>query len=139
MKSYLKKRRNLTRGITLLETVISMMLLAIAIVGIIQGFNMGYSTSLRSVEETEASLAAVQRLEEIMAMPYSQLDSNTFSPEYLTLTQLVNGTYSVSLSWSMTTTVTQSTSPEYKQINLECSWSHNGIQRYVDYVTIKSP
>ena len=139
MKQYQTKRQKLTRGITLLETLISMLLLAIAIIGIIQGFNMGYSTSLRSVEETEAQLTAVQRLEEIMAMPYSQLESNTFAPEYITVTQLVNGLENVSLSWSMTTTVTTITSPEHKQVKLECTWRHHGIQRYVDYTTIKSP
>lgn len=139
MKRHLPEQKNQPRGITLLETVISIMLLAIAVIGIIQGFNFGYSTSIRSREETEAELAAVQRLEEIMAMPYSQLDSSTFPTEYLTVTQLVNGAYEVSLSWAMTTTVVQSTSPEYKQINIYCTWRHNNIQRHVDYVTIKSP
>ena len=127
------------RGITLLEALISITILALAVIGIIQGMSMGYRFALRSRAAAEAEMRAMGRMEDIMAMPYDDLDTSTYPVEYATETQTVSGVESVQVVYAMTTTITRLTSPECKYINLSVTWGRAGIERNNTYFMIKSP
>jgi len=127
------------KGITLLEALFGIAILAIAVIGIIQGMNMGYNYALRSRAATEAQMLAVKRMEDIMALSYDRLDNATYPVEYVTQTQTIAGIPTVTLLWTMTTTVSTVTSPACKHINLSVTWRKNSIERNTTYFMIKSP
>lgn len=124
------------RGITLAESVMCTLILAISVISVIQGLTFGYGLAKKATRETLTSLRATQRIEEILLTSYDQITSARYPVEYVTSTQGIE----VTLAWAMTTTVTEVTVPtRYKLIRIHATWGEGKSQRHTSYAFIRAP
>ena len=125
------------RGITLIEAMISTVILGLCVATILQGLIFGYYTSLRATRATESLARVTKRLEEINCIPYPSVSSNTYPVEYVSST----GSASIiTLVYAMTTSVRTVLQPiEYKVITIDFTWQVRDSKRYVRYFAIRTP
>ncbi len=128
--------RGRVRGITLTESVMCTLILAISVISVIHGLTFGYGLAKKATRETLTSLRASQRLEEILLTPYDQITTARYPVEYVTTTQKTD----VALVWAMTTTVVEVTVPSrYKLVTVYCTWGEGGGRRHTSYAFVRAP
>ncbi len=132
-------------GFTLMEVVISFLIVAVTVGGIIEGYTLAARRAEWSSYSLAAQSMATKRLEQVVAAPWvpqyntDQLVSSNFPPktEYLCLptqqTNLVNCTNYTFIS-------TFSTQPLMKMVRVDCVWEFLNNTRFTNTVaTIRAP
>ncbi|MFC1882643.1 prepilin-type N-terminal cleavage/methylation domain-containing protein [Thermodesulfobacteriota bacterium] len=131
------KRKNDSQGFTLIEVLIAISIFAIGFLAVAAMQITANKSTRRAVEITEATAIASDRMERLMALPYtdSLLDPGNHPPEK-------QGNYNI--QWQVAFSeaiITGTTTIDAKTINLSVSWdrvlSGGSSQRSVDIDFIK--
>jgi len=111
------------------EVVISSMIAAVAIAGVLSGYVMSAQTAEWSSYYQAAQSLAMQRLEQTRAAKWEvqtdpqtdDLQSTNFPPEVRIL-DIPNSQTNIVYATNITTISTVSTTPPLKMIRVDCSW-----------------
>jgi len=118
-------------GFTFVETIISMLVLAILVSILYAGLIFVTGTAKRSTNETVGNMRVVKTLELISNYSYDMTSTNYFPVEYITDN---NG----DLVYAITTTMSEVSSPSvHKNITVDYTWKEGGIQRHTRYYFVK--
>ena len=117
------------KGFTLIEIVISMAILSIGLVGILSLFPVGFDSARRSIDLTQASLYAQEKLAEIKkdGFPAVEATSGTFTDT----------------NYTWTADITEEDPDEYlRKVVLTVKWNyknkvHSGV--FTTYVAKHAP
>jgi len=124
------------RGVSLVEGVVAAALLGLCAAAIISALSFSHFTALRATRMTEALARATDVLEDIAAVPYTLVTTNTYPVKYVTLT---NGS-AVTLVYAMTTTVTEVSSPLlHKRVYLDYTWRVGSSVQHKRFFALKMP
>ncbi len=130
-KEYFKRTlQNNPDGFTLVEAIVSLLVLAIMIAGLFACLSFIAGSAQRATYETEGNMRVVKTLELIEQYPYNMVTTNYFPIEHVT----DNG----ELVYAITTTIAEVTSPTiHKNITVDYTWKEGGITRHSRYYSIK--
>ena len=110
------------RGMTLIEVLISLMLLAIVSLALIQSALLAINTNVKNEMRDEAVSVAEQRLNELKNTPFASLD--LLPPE----TAITRKIRSVSCTYVPTRLITNiDTAATTKQITVYVNWTYKGV------------
>ena len=119
-------------GMTLVELIISMLIVVISVITIFTTLSFVSRSAKRSSDETAGNMHAVRVLELITDSPYDMVTTNNFPVEYLVDTE-------GELIYALTTSVYEVTSPDlHKQITIDYTWCEGKLQRHTRYHILKS-
>lgn len=119
-------------GMTLVEMIISMLIVVISVTTIFTALSFVSRTAKRSSDETVGNMQAVRVLELITDASYDMVTSNNFPVEYVTDTE-------GELVYALTTSVYEVTSPDlHKQVIVDYTWREGTLQRHTRYYILKS-
>ena len=108
------------RGMTLIEILISLTLLAIVSLALIQSSLLAINTNVKNEMRDEAVSVAEQRLNELRNTPFASLDT---LPAEAAITRNIR---SVSCTYTPTRVITPISSVT-KQITLTIEWKYKGV------------
>jgi len=130
-KLYFKRTlQNIPSGFTLVEAMVSLLVLAIMIAGLFACLSFIAGSAQRATYETEGNMRVVKALELLEQYPYNMVTTDYFPIEYVT----DNG----ELVYAITTTISEVTSPTiHKKITIDYTWKDGGITRHTRYYSIK--
>ena len=115
------------RGMTLIEVLISLMLLAIVSLALIQSALLAINTNVRNELRDEAVSVAEQRLNELRNTPFTGADlADTTSTGPVTETDITRKIRSVSCNYTPKREVKLINS-NTKQITLTVAWTYKGV------------
>jgi len=130
------KRKNNNQGFTLIEVLIAVSIFAIGFLAVAAMQITANKSTRRSVEFTEATAIASDRMERLMALPYG--DGQLLPGDYTDKQGKYDIRYQVAFSDAI---ITGTTTVDAKTINLSVSWdrvlSGGSSQRSVDIDFIK--
>ena len=116
-------------GLTLIETLVTLVVISVGVIGLLrlQSY-MAYDTSIFQ-QKNEACVLALKQIETLKSFPVVKVTGG-YTSSYdgiVSSTSTVNGT---SATYTITSTVTTFTNPNYKNINVIVSWTdrYNGSQ-----------
>ncbi len=119
-------------GITLVEMVISMLIIVASVTTIYATLGFVSRTAKRSADEAAGNMQAVRVLELITDAPYNMVTTNNFPIEY-------EVDASGELVYALTTSVQEVTSPDlHKQVTIDYTWREDTLQRHTRYYILKS-
>lgn len=120
-------RRALDRcaGVTLLEAVISMLLLAIMTIGLYSGILNGISLNYAAAQRTVAAGLCKERLEKMRAVDFAAVTDAKFTNENLTLTHL-GGAGRIPLYGTRLSTISFLSNPWRKDVAITVAWNYRG-------------
>ncbi len=130
-KRHLQKNTDhIPDGFTLVEAIISLLVLAIMIAGLFACLTFIAGSAQRATYETQGNMRVIKTLELLEQYPYNMVTTNYFPIEYVT----DNG----ELVYAITTTIVEVSSPTiHKNITIDHTWKDGGIQRHTRYYSIK--
>jgi len=130
-KIYFKRTlQNIPDGFTLVEAMVSLLVLAIMIAGLFACLTFIAGSAQRATYETQGNMRVVKTLELLEQYPYNMVTTDYFPIEYVT----DNG----ELAYAITTTIAEVTSPTiHKNITIDYTWKDGGITRHSRYYSIK--
>src|SRR5262245_44967807 len=79
-----RKSRGSHSGFTLIETVVSMPIAAVALVSLYTCFAQGFSVIGQAREDLRATQIMLKQLERIRVSPYNQLTNTVYNPQTFT-------------------------------------------------------
>ena len=130
------KKKNDSRGFTLIEVLIAISVFAIGFLAVAAMQITANKSTRRSVEFTEATAIASDRMERLMALPYT--DGQLLPGNYTDQQDKYDIRYQVAFSDAI---ITGTTTVDAKTINLSVRWdralSGGSSQRSVDLDFIK--
>lgn len=106
------------RGFTLIEALIALVILSFGLFGLMQLQTRVMAGTSVSKTQTIAANLAQQKLEELRATPYADIDGDNGEPEVIPAGE--GGTTTFTRRWS----VTEETSPTYKRVSVTTSWTN---------------
>ncbi len=119
-------------GITLVEMVISMLIIVASVTTIYATLGFVSRTAKRSADEAAGNMQAVRVLELITDAPYNMVTTNNFPIEY-------EVDASGELVYALTTSVQEVTSPDlHKRVTIDYTWREDTLQRHTRYYILKS-
>ena len=130
------------RGMTLMETLVSMMIVAIVISATINGYILSTNRADWSSQSLAAHSLALQRLEQVRAATWNisgetdidQVTSANF-PEVKSVLDLpVSGTNYVTATIS-TTITTVSANPPLRMVRVDCVWPYRNRGLFTNTIT----
>lgn len=127
-------KMKLVSGYSLVEVLITVLVVSIGIIGLIRFQTyLGYDDSLSQQRATAVTLATSQ-IETLS--DYQVLTAQTGYVDYASIASGSSTTTSGGASYTITWTVTPSTTPLYKQIDVVVSWTdRNGTAQSIRMVT----
>lgn len=124
------------RGVTLMEGVIASALLGLTIVALLGALAWAHFATLRATRMSEAMARVTSVMEDIAAVPYALVTTNTYPVQYVTQT---NGSV-VTLQYAMTTTVVETSTPlRHKRVYVDYTWRVGNTTRQQRFFAIKTP
>lgn len=124
------------RGVTLMEGVIASALLGLTIVALVSALAWAHLATLRATRMSEAVARVTSVMEDIAAVPYALVNTNTYPVQYVTQT---NGSM-VILEYTMTTTVVEVSTPLlHKRVFIDYTWRAGNSTRHQRFCAIKTP
>ena len=125
-----KKSRNISGGFTLVEAIVSLLILAIMIAVLFACLSFIAGSAQRATYETQGNMRVVKTLELLEQYPYNMVTTEYFPVECVT----DNG----NLVYAITTTIAEVTSPTiHKNIIIDYTWKDGGITRHSRYYSVK--
>jgi prepilin-type N-terminal cleavage/methylation domain-containing protein len=129
-------------GMTLMETLVSMMIVAILISGTINGYILSTNRADWSAQSLAAHSLALQRLEQVRAATWNvsgeidvdQVTSANFPEVNSVLDLPVSGTNSVTAT-IRTTITTVSANPPLKMVRVDCIWPYRNRGLFTNTIT----
>jgi type II secretory pathway pseudopilin PulG len=146
MKNGLHSRRRFG-GMTLMETLVSMMIVAIVISATINGYILSTNRAEWSSQSLAAHSLAMQRLEQTRAaiwnmsgeFPVDELTAANFPPVKAVLDIPISGTNAVTATLYTTITAV-SASPPFRMIRVDCVWPYRSRGFFTNTLaTYRSP
>jgi type IV pilus assembly protein PilV len=114
--------RAVSKGFTLIETLITLALISFGVIGIIRLQNyLAYDTSVFQ-QKNEALVLAVKQIETLRDFPVIKTTSG-YTYSYQTIASSVVSVSGKTATFTVTTTVTSFLNPTYKNIDVTVSWS----------------
>jgi len=121
-------------GFTLIEVMVSIIIMMIGLLGLLQAINVAMQHNLKNQLRDEAVRLADDRMNSLRARPFDQITSAAFPPESVPMkTRGVARSYTVSRSWSAI-----GASGVSKELAVKVSWTLKGEQFQQQIRTIKS-
>jgi prepilin-type N-terminal cleavage/methylation domain-containing protein len=140
-------RRPASRGMTLIEVTIALLISAVAIGCMVSGYVFSVNSAERSGLSLAATARAMERLEEtrsarwdILSFPVvDELVTNNFPPKVVKLD--ISGTgFGITFATNFTTIYQASAEPPLKGIRVDCIWTFRGHQVFTNRVeTVRAP
>jgi prepilin-type N-terminal cleavage/methylation domain-containing protein len=129
-------------GMTLMETLVSMLILAIVISATINGYILSTNRADWSSQSLAAQSLALQRLEQVRAATWNvsgetdvdQVTSANFPPVQSVLDLPVSGTNAV-MATIRTTITTVSANPPLKMVRVDCIWPYRNRGLFTNTIT----
>lgn len=129
-------------GMTLMETLVSMMILAIVISATINGYILSTNRADWSSQSLAAHSLALQRLEQVRAATWNisgetdvdQVTAANFPPLQSVLDLPVSGTNAV-MATIRTTITTVSASPPLRMVRVDCIWPYRNRGLFTNTIT----
>lgn len=132
---------------TLVEVVVALLVTALAILGIVQGYHYATNSAEKAALYQAANARAMERLEETrsarwdLAAPtkVDQVMASNFPTKSVVMD--LSGSGAVATMASLETEITQvSTNPPLKRIRVNCIWTHRNGQVITNTVeTLRAP
>ena len=119
-------RRRITKGFTLIETIIALVVLAVGLVAVLSLFPVGFNSAMRAADLTKAAVVAQWKMEDIKRIGYP-------------VTAEASTAYPYDNKFSYTVTVADINPPgNLQQVTVTVSWgSYN--EDFVTYITKYAP
>jgi prepilin-type N-terminal cleavage/methylation domain-containing protein len=140
-------RRLASRGMTLVEVIIALLISAVAVGCMVSGYVFSVNSAERSGLSMAATARAAERLEEtrsarwdILSFPViDELVATNFSKTVVKLDLSGSGS-GITYATNITTIYQAATEPPLKGIRVDCIWTFRGTQVFTNSVeTIRAP
>ena len=109
-----------SRGFTLIEVMVSVVILLVGLLGLLQAVNVITDTNLRNQMREEATLAGDRVLNELMAAPYDAPAFDNYSTKVQTGLRGINKNYKVSGTRSLIGTSNS------RLVRVTVTWDYKG-------------
>ncbi len=125
-------------GHTLVEVLVSMLLLMMVVVGLFGAFSFGFSSIKISQEDVRASQILLQKLETLRIYDWSKI-TNSYFPTNFTVNYSTNGgvIYNGAIKIDPVPAA-ESYSNSLRQVTVSLSWVSTGVPRYRVVTTLVS-
>lgn len=128
--------RSFSRGFTVAEGAVACALIALTILTLFSALQFAHFVTTRASQMNDAVTRVTHILEDIAAVPYALVTTNTYPVQLQTLT---NGS-SISLVYSMTTSVHEVSTPLlHKRVYIDYYWRVGNQTQYRRFFSVKTP
>lgn len=119
------KRRKARAGVTLIEMLIAMLILAMISIGLLHGVMTGVRLNYAAAQRAAAFGLCMDLYEQMRGADYSNVTYSNFPPETIRMTHL-GGSQRVPLNCQRSCQITQKASPNRKEVEIEVTWIYMG-------------
>ncbi len=119
------KRYNECRGMTLVEVLVTMMIVAVLSVGVYSGIVQGSRLNYAASQRVAAFGICRSLLEEMRSAGYIAVTSTNFPEQTVPITHL-GGSDRILLSGSCSNRITSASDPDRKNVTIWTSWDYRG-------------
>jgi len=114
-----------SKGMSLLEIMISMLILTVVSMALLQTSLLGYQENLRNSLRDEAIRMADKTISDLRARPYTQAYSDPLLNSGTTVTTVTRSIRSAQKDYTVTTTIND-ISANTKQVTAAVAWQYRG-------------
>ena len=126
--------RRFIEGTTLLEAMVSMIILSVGLVAIARMQAEVLASNNLAKQRTEAATLAQDVIEEFK--DYGQVDTTSGYSAYQDITSGTNSVTGVNATYTLTWTVTENIEPNYKTVDVNVTWT--GGTRQAESITLST-
>lgn len=112
------------RGFTLIELMVSFLILTVGLLGMLQGINLAMSQNLESLLRNESIAVADEKMVEKKFRPFVSISTTVANPSWTSTSRYVRGIFK---NYSVQQIVTQTTSNS-KELVVNVSWIYKNKQ-----------
>lgn len=115
-----RERRN-ARGFTLIEVLVSIVILMVGLLGMFQGINLALDKNLENQLRQKAIAVAEQQLNDLKARPFDNITGNTS-----TVVSVASGSAFKDINVQRQITDLSATNSQTKQVSIRVWWNYRG-------------